>query len=114
MNRKPKLTDAQNAVLHFIEEYFAEHSIMPTTWEIAKNLRFKSQTAAANHLKALEKRGAIKRLPRKARGIVLVKDFEAFLNAPNTKRLVRCIRCSRGETQLRHIENALQEAYEAR
>jgi len=44
---------------------------MPSTREIQEHFRFASQTASVNHLKALEKKGAIQRMAGKARAVAL-------------------------------------------
>ena len=44
---------------------------MPSTREIQHHFGFRSQTAAVNHLRALESKGKIRRLPGKARGVAL-------------------------------------------
>ncbi len=44
---------------------------MPSTREMQEHFGFASQTAAVNHLKALERKGAIHRLAGKARGVAL-------------------------------------------
>lgn len=43
---------------------------MPSTREIQNHFGFSSQTAAVSHLKALEKKGVIQRLPGKARAVI--------------------------------------------
>ena len=45
--------------------------VMPSTREIQHHFRFASQTSAVKHLKALERKGAIKRLAGKARAVAL-------------------------------------------
>jgi len=49
---------------------------MPSTREIQAAFGFSSQTAAVSHLRALEKKGAIQRLPGKARAVILPEDLE--------------------------------------
>lgn len=43
---------------------------MPSTREIQQHFGFASQTAAVSHLRALERKGVIKKLPGKARALV--------------------------------------------
>lgn len=66
---KPKLTVRQQEVLDFLRE---EHrtGLMPSTREIQKHFGFASQTAAMSHLRALERKGVIKRLENRARGVI--------------------------------------------
>jgi len=64
-------TPRQQAVLDFLEDHSARMGIMPSTREIQQHFGFASQTAAVNHLRALESKGRIRRLPGKARGVAL-------------------------------------------
>lgn len=50
--------------------------VMPSTREIQAHFGFASQTAAMSHLRALERKGVIKRLPGKARAVVFPEDLE--------------------------------------
>src|SRR5947209_18002434 len=70
------LTDRQQEVLTFIEEQQRENGLPPTTREIQAHFGFQSQTAAMNHLRALQKKGAIKKLPGKARASVVPRLFQ--------------------------------------
>jgi repressor LexA len=70
------LTDKQQAVLTFIEREMADTGIMPSTREIQEHFGFASQTAAVNHLKALERKGAIQRQAGKARAVALVSTLK--------------------------------------
>jgi repressor LexA len=65
------LTDKQQAVLDFLETEVTQTGIMPSTREIQQHFGYSSQTAAINHLRALESKGAIQRLPGKARALSL-------------------------------------------
>lgn len=64
------LTPRQREVLEFIQTQQRETGLPPTSREIQKHFQFQSQTAAMNHLRALEKKGAIERLPGKARAAI--------------------------------------------
>jgi repressor LexA len=67
------LTPRQQQVLSFIERQQREKGLPPTLREIQAHFGFRSVTAAANYLKVLAKKGAIKKWPkspRKARGAV--------------------------------------------
>lgn len=63
------LTSRQREVLEFIEEVQNRSGIPPSTREIQQHFGFASQTAAVNHLRALERKGAILREPGKARAV---------------------------------------------
>jgi len=64
-------TQRQQEVLEFLEDHLARTGIMPSTREIQEHFGFASQTAAVNHLRALESKGKIRRLAGKARGVAL-------------------------------------------
>ena len=69
------LTARQQEVLTFIEEAQARSGVMPTTREIQEHFSFASQTAAVNHLRALERHGVIQRQRGKARAMALVSQL---------------------------------------
>lgn len=48
---------------------------MPSTRDIQQHFGFASQTAAMSHLRALERKGAIRRLPGKARAVAFPEDI---------------------------------------
>src|ERR1700747_1819096 len=63
------LTERQRAVLNYIRQHQRETGFPPTSRDIQRHFQFQSQTAAMNHLRALERKGAISRFPHKARGL---------------------------------------------
>jgi len=65
------LTTRQREVLNYIEERQNTDGLIPSTREIQTHFGFASQTAAVNHLRALERKGAILRQPGKARAVTL-------------------------------------------
>lgn len=65
------LTSRQQEILDFLQDELNRSGIMPSTREIQKHFRFASQTAAVNHLKALQKKGAVHRIAGKARALSL-------------------------------------------
>jgi repressor LexA len=70
------LTKRQQELLDFLRKYHTETGLMPSTREIQHHFGFASQTAAVSHLKALEKKGVIKKLPGKARALVFPEELE--------------------------------------
>ncbi|GAA6166494.1 transcriptional repressor LexA [Sessilibacter corallicola] len=66
-----KLTARQEQVLNLIKEYVDDTGYPPTRAEIAKSLGFRSANAAEEHLRALERKGAIEMVPGASRGIRL-------------------------------------------
>lgn len=71
-----KLTDRQQELLDFLHQSHHEMGIMPSTREIQAHFGFASQTAAMSHLRALERKGAIRRLAGKARAVVFPETLE--------------------------------------
>ena len=70
------LTSRQQEILDFLRDELNRSGIMPSTREIQEHFGFASQTGAVNHLRALEKKGAIQRLAGKARAVA----FPSMLN----------------------------------
>src|SRR5215210_313962 len=70
------LTARQQEIYDFLERELHRTGIMPSTREIQKHFGFASQTAAVNHLKALQRKGAIQRLAGKARAVALTSTLK--------------------------------------
>lgn len=70
------LTNRQQQVLAYIQEAMEQIGVMPSTREIQEHFGFASQTAAVNHLRALEKKGVIQRYAGKARAMALVSSLK--------------------------------------
>jgi repressor LexA len=68
------LTPRQAEILELIREYIADQGHPPTRADIARILGFRSPNAAEEHLRALEKKGAIELLPGASRGIRLPEE----------------------------------------
>jgi len=71
-----KITKRQQELLDFLRRSQNENGLMPSTREIQAHFGFASQTAAMSHLRALERKGVIVRLPGKARAVVFPEDLE--------------------------------------
>lgn len=67
----PDLTARQSQILEFIRGVIEETGRPPTRAEIARQLGFRSANAAEEHLRALQRKGAIELLPGTSRGIQL-------------------------------------------
>jgi repressor LexA len=65
-----ELTARQQEVLDFIRRQQQQTGFPPSSREIQTHFGFQSQTAAMNHLRALERKGVINRTPGKARSAV--------------------------------------------
>ena len=70
------LTKRQQELLDFLRQYHSDTGLMPSTREIQNHFGFASQTAAVSHLRALEKKGVINKLPGKARALVFPEELE--------------------------------------
>jgi len=77
------LTNRQAEVLEFIKDYKSKKSYLPTMREIADNFKI-SVKAAYDHVKALEKKEAIKCNLRRSRSIEIIKTVEVdeLINIP--------------------------------
>ncbi len=79
MIKKPNkdLTKIQKNILYFIKDFSHKNSMSPTYVDIASNFGYKSNSTVETHLIALEKKGAIKRIAGKARGIIVSDAFNS-------------------------------------
>ena len=68
---------AQQAILALIAERIEAEGMPPSQTEIAQALGYRSVRAAQYHLEALERAGAIERMPGRARGIRLRQPVPA-------------------------------------
>jgi repressor LexA len=67
-----KLTSRQQQILKFIERNIKQTGLPPTRADMCRHFGFKSPTAAEDHLKALQRKGAIELLAGVSRGIRLL------------------------------------------
>lgn len=70
-----QLTLRQQQILDFIEAAQRENGVTPSTREIQEHFGFASQTASVNHLRALERKGVIRRQAGKARATAVVASL---------------------------------------
>lgn len=68
------LTPRQKEILHLIREHTATSGFPPTRADICRAMGFKSPNAAEDHLRALERKGAIEMLPGASRGIRVMQQ----------------------------------------
>jgi repressor LexA len=67
-----KLTTRQTEILNFVRDWIGDHGMPPTRAEMCTALGFRSPNAAEEHLRTLERKGAIEMMPGTSRGIRLV------------------------------------------
>lgn len=70
------LTLRQQEILDYLRNSQRMTGLMPSTREIQHAFGFASQTAAMSHLRALERKGAIQRLPGKARAVIFPDELD--------------------------------------
>ena len=70
---KPTLTSKQHIMLDFIERYITDHRVAPLIREVQLGCQIASYKSAIDRLNAIERKGFIKRLPNKHRGIKLAR-----------------------------------------
>ncbi len=75
---RESLTKRQQEILDFVRNRRSEWGRMPSTREIQRFFGFASQTAAVNHLKALERKGFLRRLP----GDLIPVNADRFSSIP--------------------------------
>jgi repressor LexA len=82
-----ELTPRQRQVLFLIQKVMSESGMPPTRAEIARELGFRSINAAEDHLRALERKGAIELLSGTSRGIRLKDSLRDQLGLPLVGRV---------------------------
>lgn len=75
MTRSDKLTERQQAIYDFIRDLIVRRGYGPTVREIAGQFDIKSPNGVMCHLRALERKGLIRRDPNKARAIELTQPL---------------------------------------
>ena len=70
------LTKRQQEVYEYLKKESRVSGLMPSTREIQHYFGFASQTAAMNHLRALEKKQVIQRVPGKARAVIFPDELD--------------------------------------
>ena len=70
-----ELTPKQRKVLNFVRKSIKKTGFPPTRTEIAKAFRYSSPNAAQEHLRILDRKGAIELTPSASRGIRLTEEL---------------------------------------
>lgn len=76
-----ELTNIQRNILEYLISK-RNQSNFPTLAEIANNFGYKNRSTVQQHLKAIEKKGYIKRNPKISRGIELTLESSYFITRP--------------------------------
>jgi len=105
-----ELTDRQSEILKLIRELMEVSGYPPTRAEIAERMGFKSVNAAEQHLRALEKKGAIDIAEGASRGIRLRDAKPAGRNSGRLMELPVVGRVAAGSPML--AEEHLQGSYQ--
>lgn len=74
LSAKHKLTEKQHAIYTFIKQEIIEQRLSPTVREIAEQFGIRSSNGVMCHLRALERKGWIKRDHYLSRGITLISE----------------------------------------
>src|SRR5688572_14444677 len=77
-----ELTPRQREILELIQTRVSENGMPPTRAEIAQELGFRSPNAAEEHLRALQRKGAIDLIPGASRGIQLKDTLREQMGLP--------------------------------
>ncbi|HWV44091.1 LexA family protein [Pseudorhodoplanes sp.] len=83
------LTRKQAQALQFIRSFIAERDYPPSIAEITAGLGLKSRGGVTRLVVALEERGYIRRIPRRARAIELVENDDDLVRlSPHVSRFI--------------------------
>ena len=83
-----KLTSRQREVIAFIREHQAEHGYAPTIREIGEAMGIRSTNGVNDHLKALERKGWIRREALLSRSIQVVARPSGRYFIQHTERII--------------------------
>lgn len=89
MEHQPHLTPKMAECLSAVKTRIEQTGFSPTVRELQGDLGYKSMSRIVGLLESLEERGAIVRIPNRARSIRIIKENEINLNCPVLrKRLI--------------------------
>lgn len=83
------LTKRQGEILDFVTRYLRENGYPPTIREIREAFGFRSNRGVIDHLRAIERKGFIRRNPRSSRAIELLVNNSAESDSVAGGRRVR-------------------------
>ncbi|MFK8017291.1 MAG: transcriptional repressor LexA [Gammaproteobacteria bacterium] len=102
------LTTRQAEILTLIHDHMTDTGMPPTRAEIAKQLGFRSTNAAEEHLRALERKGAIELIPGTSRGIRIKHHMENEIREASGIPLVGRVAAGQPILAQEHIEARYQ------
>jgi repressor LexA len=73
-----ELTAQQKRILDFIRTHQQTEGVIPTLREIADHFGFRSMTAAADHVRALQRKGHLAGRPRHARSLRVITPLDSL------------------------------------
>jgi repressor LexA len=102
------LTQRQQQILDWIKSYISESGMPPTRADLSRAMGFKSPNAAEEHLRTLQRKGAIEMLPGASRGIRLVESLSGALTEALGLPLVGRVAAGSPVLAAEHIEQRYQ------
>lgn len=102
------LTPRQAQILELIRDCVTETGMPPTRAEIAKTLGFRSANAAEEHLRALERKGAVELIPGTSRGIRIKDHLRNAMKGASGLPLVGRVAAGQPILAEEHIEARYQ------
>jgi repressor LexA len=102
------LTQRQQQILDWIKSYISESGMPPTRADLSRAMGFKSPNAAEEHLRTLQRKGAIEMLPGASRGIRLVESLSGALTEALGLPLVGRVAAGFPILAAEHIEQRYQ------
>lgn len=85
-----RLTKKQEALFEFVATFIERHGYPPTLLDIRRHTGAKSPTAGLDVLKALAKKGLLRRQRYIARGLTITDEGHALLRGLQERRLLGC------------------------
>ena len=79
----PSLTERQLEILRLVERTLADRGVAPTLREIAKAFSFASTASAQKHVRALERKGFLRREKHQKRGLSLGGEAAPVTGSPS-------------------------------
>ena len=77
-----ELTEIQKSILNFLIDQIKGKGIPPTLADVAKHFGYKNRATVQQHFQAIEKKGYIRKSPKRSRGIELTLEDKFFVPRP--------------------------------